>query len=223
MVADFKNKLPEYCIVVVGAKDEASNKLGKEVKTLFKSLGSKAVDNLKFREGWAFIGIKGMKKATEKRGEQVGTAMIIGYGKVTKKTVKKVVKQKAEKVKGGSRIEVQSAGFTAGNFATINVNGNMLVSTESAKRGLNVVALDPFKHTVLQNEFYDTYADSKASKKFVKDFKRLPKGSVVIIAAKDESSKLLNGEAKAVVQSMGSTEIVNLGFRQGFAFIGVKG
>jgi len=73
-------------------------------------LGAKQLSNLKFREGWAFIGIKGVKKSSEKKGMKVGTAMIIGYGKVTKTEVRKQIKVKHEKVKGGSRIEVQSAG-----------------------------------------------------------------------------------------------------------------
>lgn len=49
LLADFKDKLPEYCIVVAGVKDEASNKLSKEAKALFRSLGSKQISNLKFR------------------------------------------------------------------------------------------------------------------------------------------------------------------------------
>jgi len=51
-----------------------------------------------------------VKKSSEKKGMKVGTAMIIGYGKVTKTEVRKQIKVKHEKVKGGSRIEVQSAG-----------------------------------------------------------------------------------------------------------------
>lgn len=163
-----------------------------------------------------------MKKSVEKKGPTVATSMIIGYGKVTKEEVRKEIKVKHEKVKGGSRIEVQSAGFLHGNFATINVAGKMLVTRESSKRGLNVVFLDPFKHELLGNASYDTYADPKASGRFVKDFKNLPEGSVVIIGVKDEASKRLSGEAKQIIQALGSQEIVNIAFRQGFAFIGVK-
>jgi hypothetical protein len=94
--------------------------------------------------------------------------MIIGYGKISRKEVRKQIKTKPEKVKGGSRIEVQSAGYVTGNFATINVANQMLVSRESAKRGLNVVALEPFKHEVILNENYDTFGNANASKKFVK-------------------------------------------------------
>jgi len=99
----------------------------------------------------------------------------------------------------------------------------MLVSRESAKRGLNVVALEPFKHEIILNEVYDTFGDSNASKKFVKHFKKLPTGAIVVIGVKDDASKKLSGDAKAVIAALGSSEIENLGFRQGFAFIGVKG
>jgi len=151
MIADFKDKLPQYCIVVAAAKDEASSKLSKEVKGLFRDLGSKNISNLKFREGWAFIGVRGVKKSTEKRGNTAGVAMVIGYGKITKKEVRKEVRTKVEPVKGGSRIEVQSAGFKHGNFATINIQGQMIVNHDSGKRGLNVVALEPFKHELILN------------------------------------------------------------------------
>lgn len=99
----------------------------------------------------------------------------------------------------------------------------MIVNHDSGKRGLNVVALEPFKHELILNQSYDTFGDAKASAKFVKDFKKLPKASVIIIGVKDEASKRLSGEAKEVIKALGSEEIVNLGFRQGFAFIGVKG
>ena len=41
LIKDFKEKLPEYCIVVAAVKDDASGKLTKDVKGLFRELGSK--------------------------------------------------------------------------------------------------------------------------------------------------------------------------------------
>jgi hypothetical protein len=149
--------------------------------------------------------------------------MIIGYGKITRKEVRKEVRTKVEKVKGGSRIEVQSAGFEHGNFATININGQMVINHETSRRGLNVVAVEPFKHELILVDQYDTYGDSKASKRFVKDIKRLPKGAILVIGCKDECSKQLSGAARDAIKALGSEEIVNLRHRQGFAFIGVVG
>jgi hypothetical protein len=52
-------------------------------------MGSKESKHLGFRDAWAFIGIKGMQKTSEKRGEKVGANLILGYGKIVKRTVKK--------------------------------------------------------------------------------------------------------------------------------------
>jgi len=79
--------------------------------------------------------------------------------RTTKKVTRteKVTKTVAQKVKGGSRIEVQSAGFTTGNLVIINVAGKKLVTKEDSKRGLNVIALDAVTHKVILNRGYDTY------------------------------------------------------------------
>jgi hypothetical protein len=72
----------------------------------------------------------------------------------------------------------------------------MLVTREKGGRGLNVVALDPFKHEVLIVANYDTAADAKASRRFVRDFKKLPAGAVIVIGIREDGSKMLSGEAK---------------------------
>jgi len=88
----------------------------------------------------------------------------------------------------------------------------MLVSQKTGKRGINMVALDPFKHELLANNNYDTYGDAKAASRFVKDFRKLPKSSVIAIAVKDEATNRLSGQAKEVLKSLGSQEIDNLKF-----------
>jgi hypothetical protein len=190
--------LPKYCIVAAAVKDEASNKLSKDVKKMFAELGSKNIKNLGFREGWAFIGVRGLKKSAEKRGKATETSMVIGYGKITKKEVKKTVRTKVEPVKGGSRIEVQSASSKHGNYVHINIQGTIIVDEKKSEGndGLNVVALEPFKHEMLLNTSYNTSKDEKASKKFVKDFKKLPKASILVIGCKGDCSKKLSGEAR---------------------------
>jgi hypothetical protein len=60
--------LPDGSVILAAVKDEATYKLSKDVKKLFGELGSNSIKNLKDREGWAFIGVKGLKKMVEKRG-----------------------------------------------------------------------------------------------------------------------------------------------------------
>jgi hypothetical protein len=69
----------------------------------------------------------------------------------------------------------------------------MLVSRKSGQNGLNVVALDPFKHEVIMNSNFDTSSDKNASHRFVKHFKRLPTGAVIVIGVKGDGLSKISG------------------------------
>lgn len=86
-----------------------------------------------------------------------------------------------------------------------------------------MVALDGRTHKVIFQKTYDTHADAKASAALAEDFKKAPRGSVVIAVIKDEAQRLLTNDAKAVFASMGSEEIRNLQFRDAWGFVGVAG
>jgi hypothetical protein len=100
------------------------------------------------------------------------------------------------KVTGGSKISVESAGFTTGNYARIQVNDKDVLAKNEAKRGLNMVALDFVTHKVNFKKTYDTYSDISASNALIEDFEKLPAYSIVIIAVKDEASKRFEKKAR---------------------------
>lgn len=52
-------KIPAGHIIAVGIKDEGTRKLSGKVKQFFKDMGSKEIDQIKYRYSWAFIGING--------------------------------------------------------------------------------------------------------------------------------------------------------------------
>jgi len=51
----------------------------------------------------------------------------------------------------------------------------------------------------------------------------MPMGTVFLVAVRDEASRLLSKEVKDFFGAMGSVEVRKLGFREAWAFIGVKG
>ena len=53
--------------------------------------------------------------------------------------------------------------------------------------------------------------------------KGIDKGHIVVAACKDDMIKNLSEDGKRFFANMGSKEIWNLQFRQGFAFIGITG
>jgi hypothetical protein len=150
---------PQGTIILAVVKDEASRSLSTPAKDVFGDLGSSEVYNLGFREGFAFVGIWGQKTFAEKRDKTTGFALTLGYAKKVKTTKKKTV------VKGGSKFEVISAGFTVGNYATIKINDEQVKTSQDDKggRGLNLVALDGLTHKIIHTSSYDTYGDKSAS------------------------------------------------------------
>lgn len=104
-----QRKVPNGAIVVAGVQDEGSNKLSGTAKKWFADMGSNAINRLGFRQGWAFIGVKGERDFVEQskpKNDVSETSKIFGQIK-----------------KHDMSIEVVSAALRAGNFATTAVNG----------------------------------------------------------------------------------------------------
>jgi hypothetical protein len=213
------------------------------MKQIFSTMGSKEVWNLKMRESWAFVGIKGKKTMSEMRRNRKtkvrsGRTWMIRTRTVKKSVTrrfKKVVIRRRVSVKSGRRvrirsgrkttggrighsIKVMSAGFEAGNYAKIYHN-NRLMKFKTG-RGLNIFAWTS-SWKAIGGKAYDTYA--RTNHGLVKDFARVPNGSIIAMACKDECSRKLTPAMKQVFSTMGSKEIWNLKMRESWAFIGIKG
>ena len=119
---------------------------------------------------------------------------------------------------------VKSGGYQAGDFAVIDINTKPVYlnrNSNSNYRGLHIVILDINTGKTLYAQVFDTYTTSEYIDKFIKfDF---PEGSVVVAACKDECAKNLSNDARQWFANMGSKEILELTFRQSFAFIGKIG
>lgn len=161
MVRDIK-QAAVGSVIIATVRDEATQHLSQEAKNIFVKMGSKEIKNLGFQESWAFVGIitggsrtVAAEKISKAKAGPVAFALSMGYTKVTKKVVKR-----ASKVKGGSRFEVSSSGFsyTKQGTSVIKVNGEQVNTSDDQRggRGLNVVALDGVTHKVLLKKSYDT-------------------------------------------------------------------
>ena len=63
-----KCEIPDGYMVVAACQDDCATKLSFKSKDWFRQLGSSEIYNLKYRQGFSFIGIKGSRTAYEKRG-----------------------------------------------------------------------------------------------------------------------------------------------------------
>ena len=211
-------------------------------------MGSKSIDTLQMRAGWAFIGVKGSNKMSElSRGMMMsvsaGRTWKSSYNRITRNSTsrktrtkivrKRVVIRKSQKTgrtvrirggkatKGGVKhsIKVESAGFVGGNYARIFHNGKKM-KISRAGRGLNIFAWTS-SWKPIGGKAYDTFG--KTNHGLEKDFAKIPAGSIIAVACKDECSRKLSAGMKKIFTDMGSKEVLKLGMREPWAFIGVKG
>ena len=111
-------------------------------------------------------------------------------------------------------IEVLSAGYHAGDHAKIIIQTSAVKMDQNESghyRGLNIVIINPENNQVVLSKVYDTYKTSKDLDDLIA--LGIPEGYIVIAACKDECTANLSNEARVWFSHMGSTEILELGYR----------
>ena len=89
-------------------------------------------------------------------------------------------------------------------------------------RGLHIVVINTFSGKVETAKVFDTYKSSASLEYFISRMS-YPKGYLVIAVCKDECTTNLSLKVIEWFKSMGATAIEQLGYRCGYAFIGVVG
>ncbi len=118
-------------------------------------------------------------------------------------------------------IQIESAGFNDGNYASIKVDGSEKL--QPARRGLNVVVVNATA-SIISTKSFDTYGSTTASNEFEQFISGLGNDDVVLISVRDEAFYRLSATAKkAIREQLGSSKIDNLGFRHSWCIIGRKG
>ena len=109
-------------------------------------------------------------------------------------------------------------------FAEISINNSPVKMPKNENgnfRGLHIVILDPKNGKIENSQVFDTFKSSDALEEFIKF--NVPDGKIVIAACQDECTSELSEKAKKWFLDMGSNEILDLKYREGFAFIGISG
>ena len=81
-----------------------------------------------------------------------------------------------------------------------------------------MVIINPHTGKVNHAQVYDTYEEKEEFDKFRR--KIIPEGYIIVAACKDDCSSQLSEHAVEWFERLGSQEILDLGYREGFAFIG---
>ena len=119
-------------------------------------------------------------------------------------------------------IFVESAGEETGDFAHIWINGADAVATPD-EPGYIVAVIEPQQGALEAVRRFDTLGDPAASSALAAFIQGLPDGRIVALAAADEASLALGGEAAASLRKIGAAGDLTGRFRWGHALIGVAG
>jgi hypothetical protein len=114
----------------------------------------------------------------------------------------------------------ESAGQEIGDFGHIYVDGRDISPNE---RGYNVAILHPETGEVEAVASFDTHLDEGASRELAAFLGQVPEGRIVVVAAADEASRLLEQDTVDALGALGAAVDLRDKYRWGHALIGVQG
>ena len=115
---------------------------------------------------------------------------------------------------------VESAGFEDGNYAQILINSIPVIEQ---KRGHNVVVVLPNTGEVLAHQGFDTWESRDEANAMADFIANVTDGCYVLAAIRDEGSYSMTEAAYQALESIGSQSCRDVGSRDSWAIVGIKG
>jgi hypothetical protein len=118
-----------------------------------------------------------------------------------------------------------SAGFRAGNYAKIEIQLDEKPTTVDMPygRGLNVCLIDPIDGSILETASFDTHVSKDESDEFARLIDFIEPGVISVVCCRDDCYENLTEAAKVACESMGSSIIRDVSYRDSWCMIGEKG
>ena len=108
-------------------------------------------------------------------------------------------------------IQVKSAGYNAGNFAQVTIDGTPVEMEKNENghfRGLHVIVVNPYTAKPEVSKVFDTYKSSKNLEIFIDS--QITNGHILVVACQDECTAYLSRISRQWLADLGSKEIWNL-------------
>jgi hypothetical protein len=126
----------------------------------------------------------------------------------------------ATEIETRTPLSAESSGFWAGSRAVLRAGTEKVVRSGS---GYHLALLSPELDRIVHVRSFDTCGSHEASDELSTFVEGLAPGTVVLGAVSDDGSRSLSARAVAALESLGCAVDLRDRFRQGHAFIGVKG
>ncbi|KAM4747102.1 protein FAM3C [Rhinophrynus dorsalis] len=105
----------------------------------------------------------------------------------------------------------------------ICVEDNVLMSgvKNNVGRGINTALVNGKTGALIETKYYDLWGAEVGP--FIEFLKKIPDGTIVLMATYDDGATKLNDEARKLISELGSSLINALAFRDNWVFVGGKG
>ncbi len=121
-------------------------------------------------------------------------------------------------------LQVRSLGFWQGTGHCDLIIDGLKVNFNNDLRGHNFVALAPVSQEIISGPLnFDTYASPAAADSMADILENLPPRTVLLIGIHDEGSVSMTVRAQQAITQFGSARIAEIGFRDSWGMIGIKG
>lgn len=131
----------------------------------------------------------------------------------------------SDDIPGPEHVHAISGGFASTNRVYIAIGNNIFydqIPDCPATAGLYVVAV--YENEVLLQCFYHTFQIESASEGLARDFEKLPVGTLVVVAGKDEPTRFFDERGQQALYQIGaSVGLLGQPFRVSYLCIGIKG
>ncbi|KAA3616106.1 MAG: T9SS C-terminal target domain-containing protein [Calditrichaeota bacterium] len=121
-------------------------------------------------------------------------------------------------------LQVRSLGFWEGAGHCDLIIDGIKINFNNDLRGHNFIALDPATQEVISGPFnFDTFASQAAADSMAEIIENLPERAILLIGIHDEGSVAMTERALQALELYGSSLASDVGFRDSWSMIGVKG
>ena len=85
------------------------------------------------------------------------------------------------------------------------------------------MVVDPITHKVIKAQTFDTHGEPEENERLQQALHSIPDDHIVAMAACDDATENLHEDTSKLIEELGSKHISKTGFREPWAFIGLKG
>ncbi|XP_052781586.1 protein O-linked-mannose beta-1,2-N-acetylglucosaminyltransferase 1-like isoform X2 [Mya arenaria] len=248
---DIAGKAKKGQVMFIASFDEMSESLSEEGRRWLKLFGAEKIDNVGFRDGYLYIGQKGLLQGygiesvlKKKQGDRYAGIIekmgcfdlplgpVKSVEEVLPKLVMNIQVKLGDVMKNCGMVNScpwkkfpvrVSTGEKDQVFPEICVNGRIVIGKDinGGGRGLNVVVVDPYTGTPKSASRYDTYEKDSLTLELY--LETLSPGDIVILVAFDDGARKLTIHTRELLNKLGSSMAQNLQFRDVWYFVGQKG